>query len=568
MTEGGYGWFTRRIKKDGKLSEETFVLPNITEIDFTIGAQLTELPTIIYGAENNFVMDLGTYKQYEIQVERVTPNNYDDSSKLPEKWSNGKWYQELEKFWDFWQNLTYNKDGTVHGGLGFCFKSADTSLYPDVSTNVFLTGSMSPSFSVQRLVVRMMLLVARTDRSDDEPIDLIDVIFDVNGHTYTQSYPEGVQMGLDYVSSDLTAYLPQDGSIFNGWRYNKDGIVYDVGTIFTVEEGMKFTAEWTAPKYAEAYLAPGEYSTVVPTGISRIVAYIVGGGGSGGKYYFRGGTQPVYAGGGGGSGQVTVHEFRNLTAGQTINITVGSGGLYEEDGEASCVDIGYNPVYAYGGLKGANASEGAVAAGGAQYNKGGSSTNKTDGTGEDGAATDGLGIAGKGAATLSERYMGGGGGGAADLNCTLAVTNTIAGGELSKDDENIGWWTWATVLEEKINCEASCTGITGKIGHVRLKCTPTSNGFFMYRVVLCDQLGTRPRKEFTFAGIKADSDGAKISETFQSKGGDSSAYLNQVEMGRLGGGGSSSSYYDPSGNNWLQGMVPGGAGCVILAYVE
>ena len=568
MTEGGYGWLTRRIKKDGKLSEETFVLPNITEIDFTIGAQLTELPTIIYGAENNFVMDLGTYKQYEIQVERATPNDYDDSSKLPERWSNGKWYQELENFWDFWQNLTYNEDGTVHGGLKFCFKSADQTLYPDVSTNVFLTGSMSPTFSVQRLVVRMTLLVARTDRSDDEPIDLIDVTFDVNGHTYTQSYPKGVQMGLDYVSSDMTVYLPQDGSIFNGWRYNKDGAVYSVGTIFAVEEGMRFTAVWTAPKYAEAYLVPGEYSTVVPTGISRIVAYIIGGGGSGGKYYFRGGTQPVYAGGGGGSGQVTTHEFRNLTAGQTINITVGSGGLYEADGGASCVDIGYNPIYANGGLKGANASEGAVAAGGAQYNKGGSSTNKTDGAGEDGAATDGLGIAGKGAATLAERYMGGGGGGAADLNCTLTITNTIAGGELSKDDEDIGWYFWKIVLEEKINCEASCIGVSLKPGHVRLKCTPTSNGFFMYRVIICDSVGTFPRKEFIFAGIKADSDGAEISETFQSKGGDSSAYLNQVGMGRLGGGGSSSSYYDPSGNNWLQGMVPGGAGCVILAYVE
>ncbi len=333
---------------------------------------------------------------------------------------------------------------------------------------------------------------------------------------------------------------------------------------------MRFTAEWTAPKYAEAYPAPGKYSVEVPAGISRVVAYIVGGGGSGGSYYV-GDSRPVgkvYAGGGGGSGQVTIHEFRNLIVGQTINITVGSGGLYEADGGASCVDIGYNPVYANGGLKGANAAKGVAATGGAQYNKGGSSTNKTDGVGEDGAATEGLGIAGKGAATLNEKGMGGGGGGAADLNCTIAnFTNTVGEGEISKDVD-VGWWFWDILLEDKFNCEASCSGVSGSLGQIRLKCTPTSNGFFMYRVVIRNSYDNA-RKDYMISGIKAESEGASMTATFQSKGGDSAGHVSDVTMGRLGGGGSSSSAYVYTGKPiWLAGSVPGGAGCVILAYVE
>lgn len=559
---------------------EIFTLPNISEIDFTIGAQLTEIPTIIYGAENNFVMDLGTYKQYEIQVERATPSDCDDSSPDQTKWSNGRWYQELENFWDFWQNLTYDDDGKIRGGLGFHYESADNALYPSFTTNVFLTGSMTPSFSVQQLKVSMTLLVARAEEEEAD-VDYKTITYYITDSVYYQvQYPEGAQMGLSPIPSDKQSAAPKDGSVFSGWK-DESGKVHRIsdGTAFVVDRDMSFWAVWTAPYKVLVYSEPDEYETTVPTGAElpdRIIAYILGGGGSGGTYTGVGTNVDFIgfnAGGGGGSGQFVSHEFRGLSGGETIKITVGDGGLYLENGERSSVDINMNPVYAEGGYVGGNGASSAIssAKGGQKYIAGGSASSTYPGKGDDGQYTDGMGIPGYGASSYMYKDVqfrgGGGGGGAADLNHTLkGITNILDESEISRRVDT-GWMMWGCVSETKYNCEASYESVPAydlDFGRVDLKCAPKNEGFYMYRVVFYDEANTNRNKSYVISGVYSKS--TTGSAVFRSRGGNGSG-ADRGTMGFLGGGGGGAQSEDSKSAQDVK-SIPGGSGLVALLFIK
>jgi hypothetical protein len=62
---------------------------------------------------------------------------------------------------------------------------------------------------------------------------------------------------------------------------------------------------------------------VVPAGITRVRVTVIGGGGGGGA----GGD---YYGGGGGGGGTAIKTISGLTPGQSINVTVGAGGIIND----------------------------------------------------------------------------------------------------------------------------------------------------------------------------------------------------------------------------------------------
>ncbi len=419
MAEGGTGQL--RVRRSAN-SEESIYLPNITSIEATISAQLTEIPTIVFGVDNNFVMDLGTYKTYTITVERATPNDYNDASSDPEDWSNGKWYTFLEKFWDFWQNMTYGKDGKLLGGIHFEYFPGDEGGYPHISENVFLQGSLSASFSVQRLKVSMTLLVGCVAIDDSGLDDQIPVTFQLSDDvSYLRYAVKGAQIQLSAPPANQLSKLPSDGRQFRSWTYN--GTKYDVGAILTVEEDMVFVANWRFPGLLRVYDTAKDDTCTVPAGYNNCTAIIVGGGGAGGNAYAHSALYGIYpCGAGGGSGEVATYSF-GVVEGATINVHVGAGGTKGGDGGTSSVEYGtLVAMTAGGGLSGDDGVNYASTSvkGGQKYIKGGDTNIDLKGYGGDGEES--AGISGKGAIGSQRSghwHQGGCGGGAADLNVTI-----------------------------------------------------------------------------------------------------------------------------------------------------
>ena len=97
------------------------------------------------------------------------------------------------------------------------------------------------------------------------------------------------------------------------------------------------------------YFSPGTYTFTVPTGVKKVRAVVVGAGGGGGAsqdYYY-------YGGDGGGGGGFAMGEY-DVTPGQQITVTVGSGGTG-----------GYSPGWTspYNGADGGSSSFGAFCSG-------------------------------------------------------------------------------------------------------------------------------------------------------------------------------------------------------------
>lgn len=71
------------------------------------------------------------------------------------------------------------------------------------------------------------------------------------------------------------------------------------------------------------YDSAGSYNYIVPDGVFRIAVSAAAGGGGGGNY-----SNSIENGGGGGGGEAVFNKILSVTPGETINITVGSGGSY------------------------------------------------------------------------------------------------------------------------------------------------------------------------------------------------------------------------------------------------
>ncbi len=60
-------------EKDTPISIK-FGLPTVTSVMNTIKSDLTTVPTLVFGVENNYVIDLGTSEQYQLSFLRVNPD--------------------------------------------------------------------------------------------------------------------------------------------------------------------------------------------------------------------------------------------------------------------------------------------------------------------------------------------------------------------------------------------------------------------------------------------------------------------------------------------------------------
>lgn len=155
----------------------TVYLDTVTRIDETFNTELFEQPLITYPAEDRFVMDMGITRKLTLHIKRVNPQSYNDNGPQ-QKWSNAKWYRNLQDTFDFWQNLSEDSMGRMAGGAELIFRSSDETMYPSIGIHsagvykplrVFLMNSLVPDFHVGVLDLTINLVAASLVSDDTHP---------------------------------------------------------------------------------------------------------------------------------------------------------------------------------------------------------------------------------------------------------------------------------------------------------------------------------------------------------------------------------------------------------------
>lgn len=467
-----------QVSYDGR--SRVIYLDHVTGIEDTYTAQLTRISTVIYGVDNRFVMDLGTVRRIDMSITRDNPFPYDDSSDDDREWSNGKWYMELEHALDFWQNLgcDYRSFEQV-GGIRLKYNPLDEDLYPEIDENVFVTGTLSPNFSVQKLTLTIPFTVARMDDEGSTVgktcFKLISNVPDQSTDVITEKwYPKGTTMPIPIFPS----FWDADGYAFDSWNTlaSGTGTRYEPGVPIEVPDTeLVLYGQWVPPKAAIISSVAGEntLTEMLGTGISysadtgvritsqditrMMVLAVGGGGGCGGGVDSRVEALFIFgynsAGGAGGSGDVVQNTF-SVSYGQNITYTVGKGGSGRpnadgtsgadgQDGGASSVyieDIRFieaqggdggegAPYWSYFG-KEVSGGEGVYAGGSVTgYEESGSGIKGgVGGNGKTGSpnieANVGVGAKPRSDAANNIYHAGGAGGGAAALNHDVRVGTT------------------------------------------------------------------------------------------------------------------------------------------------
>lgn len=460
---GSMGSATLDIRVPAKGTDVTFTLPVITNIEVSHYASLSELPTIVMGYKNNFIIDLGTTMKISLTMTRINPASYNDSQNSnPDLWSNGKWYRELEEALDYWQNFGRNSRNEQSGGFVFNYQPSDTSLYPSISRNVFLNGSLSLQYSTTYMVVQMNLTVARMNGTSGGTGRYVTVILHPNGAKY------GDEPAEDYVyevEADTPTYMPNvpadwtnPGYTCMGWSTSNDNTVdYAQGAEITFNYTTSPYEFWAVWQGAIDWWMWGRHATdyegdiIIPDTVSvngqhiqTVQYYIVGGGGGGGGPERTTGVVARRPGAGGGSGETKVNSWSGMAPGDVIHYIVGKGGAhgsrpgvgigYEgggdgEDGGATSISCSakFLSDSAGGGEGGEGTSNGSsMSRGGSRYYAGGNTY--SGGDGEDGqygapniADNAGKGEPNNGASTATRG--GGAGGGAASFRYQFPVGN-------------------------------------------------------------------------------------------------------------------------------------------------
>lgn len=209
---------------------------------------------------------------------------------------------------------------------------------------------------------------------------------------------------------------------------------------------------YPAPAKYQNYVTPGTYTFIVPDGVSTISAMAVGGGGTGDD-----GNSGDGGGGGGSGGSAGFFSDVTVTAGQSVTVVVGAGGVATAvkgtkapDGSPSSVTVGTFVMSAPGGIGGTpyGASPGAYPPAGPSFTNtpvgattggyaGGGGGRAYNGGGGGGGAG-GLGaVGGNGSAAIASGdyttnfngTSGGGGGGGANYGAgTSSANNGFSGG--------------------------------------------------------------------------------------------------------------------------------------------
>lgn len=434
-------------------SRQTLTMPPVKSISSSTNASLTEISTMIYGYRNNFCMDLGTTRRITVRFERVNPFPYNDNSSDSTKWSNGKWYRHLESMLDKWQNLCVDSKGELAGGFTFTHIPEDTTLYPTINGNVFLTGNLNMRYKNLQTIEFSLPMVLSRMTGETTPVATVTLTLKttslIDGKEVTEPYkvPKGYETNVPLCPDGWDEYQP--GRVFMGWTDEK-GERLDVGDVHTWDDDATLTARWKgvyAVEFVDTFNNGTPVVLTVPVGASRAMAYLVGaGGGAGGAGVGATGTDIAgkryyYVGGGGGSGQVVQTSEIPVQPGAKIEVYIGKAGSagrnssgtgsQTDGGDGGSTRITYEGAewtgggIAQGGKGGAkHVNRDLWGVGGSQYNPGGTNDGNTSMNGSDGSfgapnIESNVGKGGKGQEITGDRFdsfqYGGNGGGAASF---------------------------------------------------------------------------------------------------------------------------------------------------------
>lgn len=454
--EPGKATLTVRTKRGGKRSMD---LGLVKRIDLSYSVTLSEISTMVYGYRENFCMDLGTLQKLDVTVERVNPQPYSDNQNTDSTlWSNGRWYNELESMFDFWQNFGLDpRDSSTSllGGMLFTFEPSDETLYPYTERTVFMAGSLNMSSRVQKMTVQIPLVVARMSAGAGGAAQRTTIHFvsRVPELTATGSALYGINTQVPGMPPEWADANPDE--VMDYWT-DDDGNTYTPGenVVWTSQE-VTLYANWKGPidiwiwssDYPDSWTGSDWIEREVPSEASEIRVYLVGGGGGAGSCLDTGSGGVFIPGGAGGAGEY-IERSVQVFAGDKVRCVPGTGGSGKEgsvagdngdNGGATILYInGQEDEAARGGYGGTRSGPGLAAGpGGSQYYAGGTATTSYPGTGEAGSTGNPdrgemEGIPGQPSDSVRWRsasgvgmatYYGGGGGGASAFNRSFRLGN-------------------------------------------------------------------------------------------------------------------------------------------------
>ena len=452
-TVKGQCWIVVANNEKGKVLN----LGTLEGVNDTFTAALTKIPTMVYGYRNRFIMDTGVVRRLNLTFSRVNPMPYDDSSDDPDLWSNGKWWMEFSDLLDYWQNFGFDYETGIRQG-GFRLHVGPLKgyedLFPVIDKNVFLAGTCTPSFKVGVMSYTLPVTVARMRRQGSS-VPTVKFTFN-SGISANEpmeiNYPKGSVVSLP--TYNPIWQLASDGRIFIGWK--RGDTTYSQGQrISNVTEDMEFTGVWTSAKAIVVVDSSGATPTIYGEGvtysdkltitgdITKVSIVLVGGGGGGGgkrtindpieiEEGFEAGNSfddVRRAGGGGGAGEVSTSTM-SIRKGMAITWVIGKGGGEQSNGGTSEFKVDdVLMLKARGGLGGEVVGNDVygTSEGGKLYQAGGSS-GLYDGTSGTTSSPNIASNAGYGTGYTTDAnslISGGNGGGAAALNHTFRVENTI-----------------------------------------------------------------------------------------------------------------------------------------------
>lgn len=361
--------FARNI--NGITKRTTYHLPMVQSIEDTSNVNLTEISTIVFGAENRFVMDTGTSHRYTVDVIRTTPtgwsvvndmnmrnihkNTWGSDSFDDRTLSNAAWIEMFKNDLDMWQNFGVDPaSGNRLGGFRFIFTpSSDTGmtdLYPTLDRNVFLSGSLNINYQYGKLVLSIPLQVATMIAGQNQAINTYSITLHSAREEKVINYPQNALIPIPNLPSE---WMDSSGSLlFREWS-DGDGTDYMPGQMIKLVDSMDLYAVWDEPaagfirvldnpnlNMTENVDSEGTliYSVDDNTGditietIDKVtmVAYVIGGGGgaAGSKLVSRsdGLLGGRIAGGAGGSGEMKVQKT-TLSTNDLISYSIGSAGI-------------------------------------------------------------------------------------------------------------------------------------------------------------------------------------------------------------------------------------------------
>jgi hypothetical protein len=376
----------------------SFRLDNITSIEETDSANLVEISTVIYGSEDNFVMDMGNSRKFDLDIVRNNPKIINNSSADDRDWDNATWFARLRAALDSWQNFFKDPETGASTG-GFRFKlippTQYAELYPNHEENVFLAGSLSPRYSGQKLTLSLPLQVARMTAASAS-VTMVSFTFrlaaadssDGQDHTEVIQYPLGSTIALPAYPSDWDALT--SGKMFVYWMNGTTA--YSPSQSYAVVTDQTFVSTWVTPtagiifasssasaikfgdNSAGLYNLDGTTITF-PNTVGTLISFLaVGAGGSGGKTIVSRSALRTLAsasvnaywsitrGSGGGAGNL-VGSTLSLAAGSEATVlkcTIGKG-VINSAGESTVVrnvNLQRDILTAQGGYMGNNAGIG------------------------------------------------------------------------------------------------------------------------------------------------------------------------------------------------------------------